>query len=48
MKRVLFWVENGELNKNGLHLFESYEEVIAYEMNDKGRPIREIGRIKLK
>ena len=47
MKKNLFWIENGELNKQGLDL-DNYEEVIAYEMNDKGRPIREIGRIKLK
>lgn len=49
MKKALFWVENGEINKNGLDLDESYQEIIAYEMDDKGtRPIKEIGRIKLK
>ena len=48
MKKCLFWIENGELNKNGLDLFE-YEELIAYEMDETGhRPIKEIGRIKLK
>ena len=49
MKKALFWTEKGELNKHGLDLAEEYEEIIAYEMDEKGiRPIKELGRIKLK
>lgn len=44
--KSLFWVENNKLNKKGLDISD-FQELIAYKINEKGQPIKEIGRIKL-
>lgn len=44
--KSLFWVENDKLNKKGLDISD-FQELIAYTINEKGQPIKEIGRIKL-
>lgn len=48
MLLAVFTVKNGQLDKIGSCLPDDSDEVIAYEMNEKGRPIKELGRIKLK